>query len=141
MYEISKLKENISDQILLNLKETAIDCSVHSRDSKEDLKCYEVDEEDTDTFIYKPDITKDKTDVVIEEEERLNPKINVMIEAKKVLIEGKYYAVKKNNDGSLSDEVYNLDDYLKYQKQELTKPPRKIGMWKLNESGKKVFVN
>ena len=141
LYEISKLKENISDQILLNLKETAIDCSVHSKDSKEDLKCYEVDEEDTDTFIFKPDINKDKTDTVIEEEERLNPKKSVVLEAKKILIEGKYYAVSKNSDGSLGDQVYDLEEFVKYQKGDIKTKPRKVGKWKLNESGKKVFVN
>ena len=71
----------------------------------------------------------------------MNPKKSVVLEAKKILIEGKYYAVSKNSDGSLGDQVYDLEEFVKYQKGDIKSKPRKVGKWKLNESGKKVFVN
>ena len=82
------------------------------------MKCYEVDEEeDTDTFIFKPDINKDKTDAVIEEEERLNPKLSVVLETENFLIEGKYYAVGKNSNGSLEGSENMIEEFVKYQKR------------------------
>ena len=41
LYEIATIKEGINKEILRNIKEASIDCSIHQKSgSKERLKCF-----------------------------------------------------------------------------------------------------
>lgn len=54
-------------------------------------------------------------------------------------IEGNFYAVKKDNNGNLTDEVYDLDQYIKYANKESNIPPAKIGNF-IMEKNKARFI-
>jgi hypothetical protein len=139
LFEISKFKETIMKQVLNNVKESAIDCSIHKTDSKENLKCFNVDSTDKNTFMYKPDIKLDKTDDIIIEEQKLNPKILTKFQAKKKKIGDTYYAIKKDENGELTNEVYDLDDYIKFSTGESKEKPTKIGNF-IIEKGKAKLI-
>ena len=56
LYEIAKTKEAINSNILLRVKETAIDCAIHAKaGSKETLKCFTFDNPEN-KFAYEPNI-------------------------------------------------------------------------------------
>jgi hypothetical protein len=56
LYEIAKRKEEINNNILRSVKETAIDCAIHAKaGSKETLKCFTFDNPDN-KFAYAPNI-------------------------------------------------------------------------------------
>ena len=139
LYEISKFKENLVQQILQSVKESAIDCSVHSATSKENIKCFTVDTNNKDEFMFNPNIKLDKTDDVILEEQKLNPKKLVKFQAKKKKIGDTYYAIKKDENGELTNEVYDLDEYIQFSNGELQNPPTKIGNF-IIEKGKAKLI-
>jgi hypothetical protein len=56
LYEIAKTKEEINSNILRCVKETAIDCAIHTKaGTKETLKCFTFDNPDN-KFAYAPSI-------------------------------------------------------------------------------------
>jgi hypothetical protein len=56
LYEIAKRKEEINNNILRSVKETAIDCAIHAKaGSKETLKCFTFDNPEN-KFAYTPNI-------------------------------------------------------------------------------------
>ena len=64
LYQVSYKKQKITENILINIKESSIDCNVYPN-NKEDLKCFSLgkddDEEiDYDTLTYTDDIKKQK---------------------------------------------------------------------------------
>lgn len=63
LYEISKLKETINDNILKMVKESSIDCEIHSQtNTKEKLKCFKLSENSGIT--YTPDIAGEESDAI-----------------------------------------------------------------------------
>ncbi len=109
IYEISKRKENITQQLLKSIKEAAIDCAVHSTSkSQEILECYTFGNNiDSDTFSYKPnylDENKDgKQDKLNKKQEQWNAKVKN--------INGIDYAIRLDKSGKETDMVYDLDTY------------------------------
>ena len=104
LYEISQIKEEINSQILTNVKETAIDCSIHKQSgSKERLTCLSFGSKDTDKFSYEPDIESEESDTM----SNVNTK-TIKWTAKTVKIDksGKEYAL---NPETL--EVYTIESY------------------------------
>ena len=89
--------------------------------------------------MYKPDIKLDKTDDIIIEEQKLNPKILTKFQAKKKKIGDTYYAIKKDENGELTNEVYDLDDYIKFSTGESKEKPTKIGNF-IIEKGKAKLI-
>jgi hypothetical protein len=70
LYEIAKTKEEINSNILRCVKETAIDCAIHTKaGTKETLKCFTFDNPEN-KFAYAPNIQ----DEVIVPEEQGKPK-------------------------------------------------------------------
>jgi hypothetical protein len=66
LYEIAKTKEAINSNILLRVKETAIDCAIHAKaGSKETLKCFTFDNPEN-KFAYEPNI---QDEVIVTEEQ------------------------------------------------------------------------
>lgn len=102
LYEISNIKSDINGNLLNAIKESAMDCSLHSRaDSKEPIVCYSFGRPSREKFAYYPALEREEKDVVA--------KINVekiTWKAKEVTISGKKYAYRKE-----TGEVYDLDSY------------------------------
>ena len=105
LHEISSIKEEINASLLHCVKESAIDCSIHTRStSKEkDVKCFVIGNPREEKYIYSPDIlTQDK-----DEGMKLNKKKEV-IKLNELTINGIKYAYNKQ-----TKELYDYDSYLK----------------------------
>ena len=61
LFEIQRIKKNITRGILRSIKESSIDCSIHSNsNSKEGLVCYSFGSPSVNTFSYKPDYANEE---------------------------------------------------------------------------------
>tara|TARA_B110001452_G_C15238011_1_gene428659 strand:+ start:84 stop:3455 length:3372 start_codon:yes stop_codon:yes gene_type:complete len=104
LYEISSIKEDINKEILNKVKESAIDCSIHTRStSKESLKCFIIGNPSENKYMYTSNIDNQDDDKAME----LNKKTEG-VKLAEYEFKGKKYALdpKKN-------ELYNYDNYLK----------------------------
>jgi len=105
LYEISSIKEEINASLLQGVKESAIDCSLHTRStSKEkDVKCFVIGNPSENKYIYTPNIdTQDK-----DEGMKLNKKKEVL-KLNELVINGNKYAYNK-----ITKELFDYDSYLK----------------------------
>jgi hypothetical protein len=102
LWEISEIKEGVSNQLMKCLKESAFDCSVYSTaNAKEGVKCYSFGTPKASAMAFGPDYRNDDTDVI--------SNINIRkttIKATKVTIHGTVYAHNKQ-----TGEIYDLDSY------------------------------
>ena len=64
LLEVSTVKAQLNNQLLRNVKETAIDCSIFNKGSKEGLTCYNFGHPKTDVYAYNPDIKQDESDTM-----------------------------------------------------------------------------
>ena len=102
LFEIANIKEDINKKILMTVKQSAMDCNLHSRaDAKEPVVCYSFGNPSQDRYSYYPALEREERDVVA----KINRK-KVTWKAKEVTINGKKYAYKKE-----TGEVYDLDSY------------------------------
>ena len=63
LYEISTIKERINKDILKNVKEASIDCSIHNViGGKEKLKCFSFTDPTSSRYSYPPNISSDDKD-------------------------------------------------------------------------------
>lgn len=109
LYERSNYKAGVTNQILKNVKEASIDCSIHSSSgSGESLECYSFGNDvDPNVFSYKPNIHNEVKDGKHE-------KLNVTQEtwrAKRVNINGIDYAIRLDHNGKETDMAYDLDSF------------------------------
>ena len=125
LFEISNIKKRINSKILTAVKETAIDCALHSTSSStEPIVCYSFGKSTPDKFSYYPSLTSEDKDTVTE---TLNKK-KITWKAKELRYRGNQYALRER-----TGEVYDYDSYL----QALKNPgvnPTLIG--KLEKKGK-----
>ena len=105
LYEISSIKEEINASLLQGVKESAIDCSIHTRStSKEkDVKCFVIGNPSENKYIYTPNIEAQDKD----EGMKLNKKTEVL-KLNELLINGNKYAYNK-----VTKELFDYDSYLK----------------------------
>lgn len=102
LYEISMIKEKLNQELLDNVKKSAIDCSIHSRtSSKEKITCFTIGNPNEDKLIYVPDIKNQENDSIM----KLNKK-TVSIKLHK--IKNTNYALDKQDN-----KVYDYDAYIK----------------------------
>jgi hypothetical protein len=83
LYEISRQKESVSQEILKNMKEASIDCNLHSGSNAE-LKCLSIGSVNTSKYIYTPSIETDDKD----DSKKLNKQTKT-IEIKPIMITNK----------------------------------------------------
>ena len=122
LYEISNIKEKINIDILTNIKQSAIDCSIHSRStSSEKLKCFSIGNALHENPMYIPNINLEEKDKAL--------KIN----QKEVAL--KLYKIR-NENLALDKETNNVYDYDAYKKGELLY----LGKFIQNENGKYELV-
>ena len=105
LYEIASLKQNINNQILQAVKETAIDCNIYSVLSKKDttekpLICYGFGKVESNQFSSYPSLEMD-----INEKSGLDVK-KVTWTAREIEINGKKYALNED-----TMELYDLNSY------------------------------
>ena len=63
LFEISKRKEELTEQLLVGIKEASIDCATHiGSNSKEKLKCLTFNKPTINDFSYKPNISEETND-------------------------------------------------------------------------------
>ena len=102
LYEISNIKEEINKELLVAIKESSIDCSIHTKvDNKESLQCFTFSSGDPNKFSFSPSINDEESDTVGDVNKQ-----EIKWKAVKVTIEGISYALNKE-----TGEVYDLDSY------------------------------
>ena len=100
LYEISKQKENITQEILKNMKESSIDCNLHNAvGSSSELRCLSFGSTNTNKYIYTPAIETDEKD----DAKKLNKQAK-KIQIKPILI--------TNKDGTKLECGYNILDLI-----------------------------
>jgi hypothetical protein len=101
LFEISNIKNNINQQILKAVKETAIDCSLYNKGNKENLACYfgNVDAK-TNMFLSYPTLDMDKTEKIETNVKATKQKLT------KVTVGKTEYAWNQT-----TNEVYLFDNY------------------------------
>ena len=63
LYDVALMKKNITQSILHYVKESSIDCLVHSTsNNKENIKCFSIGNPNKDEFLYTPNIADQKQD-------------------------------------------------------------------------------
>ena len=107
LYEIASIKEEINASLLKCVKESAIDCAIHSRSGgkESDLKCFVIGNPREDKYIYTPNISNQDKD----EGMKLNKKTEV-VKLNELTINGVLYAYNKE-----TKELYDYDSYLKQE--------------------------
>lgn len=132
LFEISTIKEEVSNQIITAIKEASIDCATYSkRGSKEQLHCLQFGQVAPSKFSYNPSIGSDETDKVA----TINKKV-IEWRGKEITIKGKKYVYRK-----IDDRIKNVYDYESY-KMALEKPgiePVLVGTLEINQRGEPVF--
>ena len=105
LYEISSIKEEINASLLQSVKESAIDCSIHTRasSSEKDVKCFVIGNPSESKYIYTPNIEAQDKD----EGMKLNNRKQVLKLNELVLNKIKYAYNKE------TQELYDYDSFLK----------------------------
>ena len=131
LFEISTIKEEVTNQLLTAIKESSIDCAIYSkRGSKENLHCIQFGQTNPNMFSYNPSISLDQTDTVATINKTL-----IEWKGKEVTISGKKYIYRKMNERL--GNLYDYDSYL----QALEKPgfePVMVGTVETNSKGQQV---
>ena len=104
LYEIATIKEEVSAQLLLSVKESSIDCAIHSKfGAKEKLQCFSFGPTDSDKFAYTPSIKEEEDDSVAEKNKGV-----ATLKGTPVTLEGtKYFLNDENNF------IYDFDSVLR----------------------------
>ena len=102
LYEISRIKDNINQQLLKSVKESAVDCSLYSSDSNENLVCYGYGKVESNQFGSYPSLQHDE-----EQKDDLNVR-KQKLKLVKATIDGVDYAVNRD-----TNEVYDMASYLR----------------------------
>jgi hypothetical protein len=126
LYEISSIKEEISANILMAVKEASIDCALHMKPgAKEKLQCFTFGSNDVNKITYAPSYDEEPTDAMVN------------INREKKLWKAKELEIKEDN-GDVKNydinpdtiEVYDFDSYVSGN-------PVKVGrLTMLKEKGK-----
>ena len=105
LYEISSIKEEINASLLQSVKESAIDCSIHTRASstEKDVKCFVIGNPSENKYIYTPNIEAQDKD----EGMKLNKRKQVL-KLNELTINKIKYAYNKE-----TQDLYDYDSFLK----------------------------
>ena len=106
LYEIGLIKDKISKQLLVSIKETSIDCATYADiNSKEKLKCLQFGQPTPEAFAFNPDIVLDNSAV-----NEMDNKKAITWKAKNITIKGVEY-VYGNMDKNIGN-IYDKQSYL-----------------------------
>jgi len=100
IYEIASFKEEINQELLKAVKESSIDCVIHSKaGTKEGLKCFTFGNPSVNSFATTPSISSDDSDSVAAAN-----KVKITWKAKTVTVQGVKYALRED-----TNELYDID--------------------------------
>ena len=105
LYEIARIKNNINQQLLTAVKESAIDCSLYSKNNSENLICYGYGKITSNQFASYPSLDIDKF-----QKDDINVKKQTL-RLRKITIQGKEYAYDQQRN-----IVYDMDAYKRSKK-------------------------
>ena len=106
LYEIATIKEDITNKILLAVKEASFDCALHSKvGAKEQLQCFSFGKVNSSKFSYYPSMAEEESDVISDKN-----KATITWKAFDMELDGIKYALNK-----ATGDVYDLDSYLRGQ--------------------------
>jgi hypothetical protein len=131
LFEISTIKEEINQQLLMAIKEASIDCAIHrDKNSKEKLKCFTFGSVMSNKFSYPPSVDNEESDTSASRNVKQTTLKLVEITAS---VAGK--PVKYAYDKS-TKLVYDLGSYI--VSQEVGGEPLCIGKMEVNQSSGKA---
>jgi len=125
LYEISRIKNEINQQILKAVKESSIDCAIYNRNASDNLICYGYGKVTSNQFGSYPSLEVDK---------HQNDDINVKkqnVRLIKVTVQGVDYAYDQTNN-----VVYDMDSY----KRSKTTGENLIALGKIEKKGRSNFI-
>lgn len=132
LYEISNIKEEVSEKLITSIKESSIDCAIYSKlGSKEKLHCLQFPDAKTTTFSYVPSINKEQSDTVKAANKTVIEWRGIELKLKQKMV----IARKISNDKMY---IYDIDSY----KQALVDPevdPVLLGVIETDRNGVKKF--
>ena len=133
LFEISRIKKNISKGLLRAIKETSMDCSIHNKaNAKEGLICYTFSSPSENAFSYKKGYTTEEQDVV----SKINRK-KVQWKGYKINIQGISYAIRPDEPSNKKiGKVYDFDSYQSAKKT--GSAPILVGKTQLDPKTQKV---
>lgn len=105
LFEISTIKENLTDQILRAIKSSSIDCITHSKSNiKEGIVCLSFGDPPIGKFSYNPNLEQDQNDAIAD----INVRVNDW-NVKELFIQstGKRYMVRLD-----TQQVYDYDSII-----------------------------
>jgi hypothetical protein len=106
LYEISTIKERISQQLLTAVKESSMDCAIFNKPGTKDaIKCFTFGKASPSSFSYKPSISTEEVDTVTERNKGI-----VTWKASEVTIPIDGIS-KKFALNSQTNEIYDLQSY------------------------------
>jgi hypothetical protein len=107
LYEISNIKEEVSEKLMTAIKESSIDCAIYSRaGAKEQLHCLAFPDAKTGDFSYVPSIKKEEKDSTQVMNKQLIEWTGIEVDIKK-----KTYIARK-----MRENFYYIYDYDSYQR-------------------------
>jgi len=118
LWEISQIKEKTTKSILTAIKESSIDCSVHSKTSGENIKCFKFNTTDDSKWSYIPNW--DDPDEDDDTWKRNRPKMTLKWKPWKNPKTNKMYAAVKNRDSTKKNVLLYLYDYEDANRNEAT---------------------
>ena len=110
LFEISTIKEEVSNQLIKSVKESSIDCAIYSTlGSKEQLHCLQFADATASEFSYNPSLKSDEPDSMAQ----IN-KQPLQWKGKEIPLLGKIYIYRKidKNRGN----IYDLESYKQAEK-------------------------
>ena len=132
LFEISTIKEEINRQLLMAVKESSIDCSIHLNvASKEKLKCFTFGVVNSNKFSFAPSIDTEESDASMAQNTKETELNLVKITFKIDGVNGDYAFDKKTSI------VYDYNSYLAVR--EMGGEPLVVGKI-VEKEGKKSFV-
>jgi hypothetical protein len=105
LFEISTMKEQLTSQLLVGIKESSIDCATHIKSAlKEGLTCLSFGQPSVNDFSYNPNYSQDENDTVA----AIN-KVGIEWEGKEITIKstGKKYILRLD-----TQQIYDYDSVL-----------------------------
>jgi hypothetical protein len=132
LFEISTIKENLTDQILRAIKSSSIDCITHTKSNmKEGIVCLSFGDPPNTKFSYNPDLSQDQNDTIAD----INMEVNNW-QVKEVFIKstGKKYMSRLDNN-----ELYDYDSIIQAKRIPGIRPIL-LGKLARNEEGEYQII-
>jgi hypothetical protein len=103
LYEISNIKERLSSQLLVGIKEASIDCATYTKsNSKEGLVCLSFGQPTAKDFSFNPSLSQDENDTTA----AIN-RVTINWRAREFQVKGKQYILRED-----TQQVYDYESVM-----------------------------